>query len=60
MVVYLQHPVRVHDDGDEEGEDAVDEKGDEAVEVDAGEVPYHVIVRHSCRECHKHVVTVHQ
>lgn len=44
MVVYLQHPVRVHDDGDEEGEDTVDEKGDEAVEVDAGEVPYHVIV----------------
>ena len=44
MVVYLQHPVRVHDDRDEEGEDAVDEKGDEAVEVEAGEVPYHVII----------------
>ena len=60
MVVYLQRLVCVHDDGDEEGEDAVDEKGDEAVEVDAGEVPYHVIVRHSCRERHKHVITVHQ
>jgi len=44
MVVYLQRLVRVHDDRDEEGEDAVDEKGDEAVEVEAGEVPYHVII----------------
>ena len=41
---YLQRLIGVHDDGDEEGEHAVDEKRDEYVEVDAGEVPNHIVV----------------
>ncbi len=57
-VVQLDRLVGIHDEGNEEREDDVDEEADEGVEVDPTEPPeHHRLVRHP-RKCRKHVVSV--
>lgn len=57
-MTHLYGLVGVHDDGDEQAEDDIDEKRNEGVEVDAGEPPHHRVFARSGGEGGKHVIPV--
>ena len=57
-ISYLNCIIGVHDDGQEERQDDVDEEGDEGVEVDPGEPPDDGVLGGSRGEGGVHVIPV--